>query len=145
MEEFTRQVRSGNPFSTEFETPPHHSDVFLVDAVSRGNTAAFIQLFDRTSAVIRTVVETLPLSAVQRDEILAASYLEVWWLAGCHIDPDLDVVEWITGIVRRRVAELRIGGRPLSEPRTAGGSPHGYARLELAALLHRPVDDLVRD
>ncbi|MEV4277017.1 hypothetical protein [Actinoplanes xinjiangensis] len=145
MEESTRQAPSGSRSFTEFEIPPRHSDVFLIDAVSRGSTPAFIELFDRTTATIRTVVAALPLGAAQRDEILAASYLEVWWLAGCHTDPDMDAIEWITGIVRRRFAELRIGGESLSEPRSAGGSPHGYARPELAALLHRPVDELMPD
>jgi hypothetical protein len=133
MEEFNRGVWSGSRPSTAFEIPRDGSDAFLINAISRGSASAFIELFDRTAVAVRTA---LPPGAGQWDEILAATYLEVWWLAGCHTGRDLDAVEWITGIARRRIAEVRIG---------AGHSPSGYARLELAALLRRPVDDLVRD
>jgi hypothetical protein len=37
--------------------------------------------------------------------IVTATYVEVWWLAGCQTDPDADVVRWIREIAERRAVE----------------------------------------
>lgn len=71
------------------------------------------------------------MGAGQAAEILAASCVEVWW-RGCHTEPGVDAVEWITGTVQRRVAEAGSGPAP------AQASPCGYAQSEFAALLRRP-------
>jgi hypothetical protein len=141
MEELTRGVWSGSRPSAAFEIPREDGDASLMSAISRGSASAFAELYDRTSPAVRTAVAALSPDAGQRDEVIAASYLEVWWLAGCHTGHDLDAVEWITGIARRRIVDAGIGGRPSS----GGGTSPGYARLELAALLRRPADELVRD
>jgi hypothetical protein len=77
--------------------------------------------------------------------VFAATYLEVWWLAGCHTGPEHSVLDWIVGVVRRRIAEARAGlGRRgiagLAEP-----AKPSYAELELAALLHCPVGSLAEE
>lgn len=117
--------------STPALVPSEESDASLLEAVSRGSVPAFEELFTRTSGPVRAVLATLAVDAGQVAEILAASYVEVWWLAGCHTEPGVDAVGWITGIARRRAAEA--GNAP------AQASPYGYARLELAALLRHPV------
>lgn len=110
------------------------SDAALMEAISRGSVPAFATLLDRTSVPVRAVLATLRPGAVPPAEILAASYLEVWWLAGCHTEPGADAVAWITGIVRRRAAEAAAVGP---------GPQSGHAQRELAALLRRPAEDQV--
>ncbi|WP_433790778.1 hypothetical protein [Actinoplanes sp. CA-252034] len=104
--------------------------------------SAFIELFDRTYPAVRTALTTLPIDGDRRDDVLAASYLEVWWLAGCRTEPGLDVVEWIIGIARRRIGDTRLGPTSPVEPVEAAGRTPGYALRELAALLCRPVGTL---
>ena len=106
------------------------TDATLVELISRGNVPAFAMLFARTSEAARAELAAHLPSVGRAGEVLAASYVEVWWLAGCHCSPDVDVTGWITGIVRRRVAELPAWGGPRPS----------YAELEFAAILRRPVD-----
>ena len=125
------------------------SDSRLIQLISRGNVPAFVALFDRTSAAAHAeVVAALPggvpafPGGAPVSEIFAASYVEVWWLAGCRPTPEVDVPTWITGIVRRRIAEARRGIAPRGSPAVLPGPRPTYAELELAALLRRPVDRL---
>jgi hypothetical protein len=119
-------------------------DSTLIDLTSQGSKSAFSALFDRTfEAASAQLSADFPDSA-RRSEILAASYVEVWWLAGCHGGPEVDAMSWIVSIVRRRVDEAaRWTPRPGAQPAVEGPRP-SYAELELAALLRRPVDDLLR-
>jgi hypothetical protein len=73
---------------------------------------------------------------------VASIVVEVWWLAGGHVDPDTDVMAWINKIVRRRVAD----SRPLTPPPTdsvafASAAITGLwvqrVEVELATLLRR--------
>ncbi|MBB2947677.1 hypothetical protein FB565_007448 [Actinoplanes lutulentus] len=117
---------------------PSVEDGVLIEWISQGNKPAFIALFDRTSADVRAVLSVLPPGIGQRDEVLAATYLEVWWLAGCHSEPGIDAVAWLFGIAQRRMAELRgLVDGVVANPRPS------YAQLELAALLGRPVSSVV--
>ncbi|MEU4419920.1 hypothetical protein AB0F81_04790 [Actinoplanes sp. NPDC024001] len=119
--------------------PDNPSDAVLIDAVSHGSVPAFVALFDRTSPAVSAEVAGLLPGTGQRCEVLAASYLEVWWLAGCHTEPGIDVVEWVKAIARRRIADIHISAE------WDGVRPRpSYAQLELAGLLRRPVDDLLR-
>lgn len=118
------------------------ADRTLVELISRGSVPAFVALFDRTSgAALAELAGGFP-GGGRAGEILAASYVEVWWLAGCHRTPEVDVTSWITGIVRRRMADAARG-----TPRHGGhaaweGPRPSYAELEVAALLRRPVGHL---
>src|SRR5690349_25095491 len=112
--------------------------------ISRGCVPAFIALFDGTADTVRAkLTHDLP-GTTRINEILAATYLEVWWLAGCHRTVPADVTGWITGIGRRRIAEAsrgtaqRTGHTALEDPRPS------YAELEIATLLRRPVDRLLQ-
>lgn len=109
------------------------SDTMLLEAVSKGSVLAFRVLVERTSGVVGAVLAELLSDRVCRDEILAATYLEVWWLAGCHVQPDIEAAKWILGIARRRAAET------CADPVPGGEGPRtGYAHLEFATLLRRP-------
>jgi hypothetical protein len=118
------------------------TDSALIELISRGSVPAFVALFDRTSEAVHTELTVELPGAARTGEIFAASYVEVWWLAGCHRTVEADVTGWIISIVRRRIAEAsretpRPGVRTLVE-----GLRPSYAELEVAALLSRPVDRL---
>lgn len=121
------------------------TDSDLIDLISRGSVPAFVALFDGTADVVRAeLAHDLPGTTTRINEILAATYLEVWWLAGCHRKVPADVPGWITGIARRRFAEASrgtawcAGHTALENPRPS------YAELEIATLLRRPVDRLLQ-
>ena len=110
----------------------------LIELISRGNVPAFVALFDRTSEAVRALLAVDLTNAGQIRQILAASYVEVWWLAGCHRAPDVGVNGWIAGIARRRAAEgVRVPAEADLGPRPT------YAELEIVALLRRPLDRLL--
>ncbi|WP_052720957.1 hypothetical protein [Actinoplanes rectilineatus] len=110
------------------------SDAVLLEAVSQGSVPAFRALVERTSVAVGALLAELLPDCAWRDEILAATYLEVWWLAGCRIQPDVDATDWIVAIARRRAVETRTDLEPDGEgPRT------GYAQREFATLLRSPA------
>lgn len=115
----------------------------LIDLISRDSVPAFAALLEWTSDAVRAELAIDLTGVVRANEILAATYLEVWWLAGCRRAAEADVTGWITGIARRRIAEAsrrsaRTGGRTAGEDLRPT-----YAELEIAALLRRPVDRLL--
>ena len=119
------------------------SDSILIERISRGSVPAFAALFDRTSEAARAELAVSLPGAGQAGEILAASYVEVWWLAGCRRTPRVDATTWITGIVRRRVAEA---GRAIPRQLRGGAVEDlrpSHAEVEVASLLGRPVDLLL--
>ncbi|GID90654.1 hypothetical protein Adi01nite_00660 [Amorphoplanes digitatis] len=74
--------------------------------------------------------------------VLAGTFIEVWWLAGCHVDPDTDVLAWIDEIVQRRVADSRpatpSSADPTSPDRGVLGALWAHSiEVELAGLLRR--------
>ena len=117
----------------------HAGDSTLIELISRGHEAAFVVLFDRTLPTARA--ELAPLPDAQHGHILAASYVEVWWLAGCHRVPEVDATTWITEIVRRRVDEALRSTQPGVDSPLTGPRP-SYSELKIAALLRRPLGDL---
>jgi hypothetical protein len=110
----------------------------MVDAISQGNREAFAVLVDRTAEAIGAELTATVADTRQRAAILAATYVEVWWLAGCRSSAEPDVPQWIRRILHRRV----IAAPGLISPRTGGDRRPSRAELELAALLDRPVDRL---
>lgn len=120
------------------------SDAALVELISGGSVPAFVTLVARTSESARAeLAEHLP-GAGRAGEVLAASYLEVWWLAGCHRAPDVGVADWIIGIVRRRIADTCRMSPCHGELPAVDDPRPSYAELEFAALLRRPVNSAVR-
>ncbi|HEX5203546.1 MAG TPA: hypothetical protein VFW27_26770 [Actinoplanes sp.] len=119
-------------------------DSTLIGLISRGSVPAFVELFNRTCEGARVELAAHFLETAWRREIFAASYVEVWWLAGCHRTPEVDATAWIAGIVRRRIEEA-VRGMSRHGVRGASEGPRpSYAEREIAALLGRPVDDLLR-
>jgi DNA-directed RNA polymerase specialized sigma24 family protein len=114
-----------------------HLDPPIMRAIARGDRTALTALFDRTAAAVRADLAARVPAAEQRAPILAATYVEVWWLARCR-GAHPDVTHWLGRIVGRRVADAhRTAGSPvLPEPRPC------CAERELAGLLNRPVDRL---
>ena len=119
-------------------------DQLTIAAISRGSREAFVALFDRTSVAIRA---ELALGLPDVDEarpVFAATYVEVWWLAGCHSGPEVDAMEWIRRILHRRIAEVdrnvkQRSRTPAAASNVAVDPRPNCAELELAALLRRPV------
>jgi hypothetical protein len=104
-----------------------------VEAISRGSHQAFAALFDRTAKTFAADLTARLPDPRRRVAVLAATYVEVWWLAGCRSDADADVVQWISHILERRIADT---------DRAPNDPGHSRAEHELADLLDRPIDDL---
>jgi hypothetical protein len=101
--------------------------------ISRGSRVAFKTLFDETAGPIGTRLETQLRDRGRAAGIVAATYIEVWWLAGCHTGPDDDILRWIDDIVERRLTDV-------TRPRNERSDPRSHrAALELADLLDRPI------
>ena len=115
-----------------------HLDPPIVEAIARGDRTALAVLCDRTAAAVGADLTARVPAAEQRVPILAATYVEVWWLARCGAGAHPDVTHWLGRIVGRRVADAhRAAGPPvLPEPRPC------CAERELAGLLNRQVDRL---
>jgi hypothetical protein len=111
-----------------------NSYIALLSGVSGGDVTAFRILVDRTAEHVRAALTELQLGRGGQDEILAATYLEVWWLAGCHDQPNTDVVGWIVGIAKRRAAKIATDCGPDSE-----GTRTRHAQVEFAMLFHHPI------
>jgi hypothetical protein len=123
-------ARRGVPALAETAAEPS-----LLQEISRGDQQAFAVLFDRTAGIVAAdLTASLP-DQRQRIAILAATYIEVWWLAGCHIGPEPDITQWIRAILDRRIGAVS-GDETPHEP------AHGRAERELAGLLSRPIEDL---
>jgi hypothetical protein len=110
----------------------------IMDAISGGSREAFVALFDRTAGFISVELTACLADADERAAILAATYVEVWWLAGCRSSADPDVPQWIRRILHRRV---KAAHRAVSPP-TGWQQRPSRAELELATLLDRSIDRL---
>ena len=117
----------------------HARDQPTVAAISRGSREAFVSLFDRTSPAIRAELASRLPDVDRAAPVFAATYMEVWWLAGCHSDPDLDAVGWIRQILCRRIADLDLRAGPPTAADVATVLRPSCAELELASLLGQPV------
>ncbi|WP_328468707.1 DUF5994 family protein [Actinoplanes sp. NBC_00393] len=110
----------------------------LVDAISRGSQEALAVLLHRTAEAIAAELTAGLANAGQRAAVLAGTYVEVWWLAGCRGSAESDVLQWIKQILHRRV----VAARKVTSPPVASDHRPSCAELELAALLDRPIDHL---
>jgi hypothetical protein len=114
----------------------------LMNKISYGSREAFAALYDRTSGTVRAHLEARLPDRDWVDAVLAATYVEVWWLAGCRTGPYAGVVVWLEEIAERRVAESSVaaGRTVLPSPMPdAVVARSRYALMELAELLARPV------
>lgn len=121
----------------------------LIDPISRGSRDAFVTLFDHTRGAVRAGIDARLRDSQTATAVFAGTYVEVWWLAGCHTSLNEDVITWIDRIAERRSAEA--GQRPnppapSREPASADVADPQHLRvaLELSSLLGRPMDPLAR-
>lgn len=91
---------------------------WLIRRIADDDRDAFVELFDRCSGLVLSGLRRQVLDRYRVAGVLAGTFVEVWWLAGCHVDPDTDVLVWIDEIVQRRVAD----GRPAALPAAISAS-----------------------
>ncbi|WIM97324.1 hypothetical protein ACTOB_000832 [Actinoplanes oblitus] len=115
-----------------------HLESAALEAISRGSHEAFAALFDRTAKDLAADLTARLPEPRQRIAILAATYVELWWLAGCRSDAESDTAQWINRIMDRRIADWRRD--PAVPPHHESGLSR--AEHELAELLGRPIEDL---
>ncbi|MEV8509193.1 hypothetical protein AB0368_30755 [Actinoplanes sp. NPDC051475] len=113
--------------------------------ISRGSQDEFVSLFEHTCGHVRARLDSRLRDQQLAVMVFAATYVEVWWLAGCHNGPDLDVLAWINKIVDRRVADALRRATPKAPLADAAQVDCAVTRarraaVELATLLGRPVD-----
>ncbi|MEV0902744.1 hypothetical protein [Actinoplanes sp. NPDC049802] len=142
MRIFTR--KAAGPI-TPAELPPNadptaekHLESTAMEAISRGSQQAFAGLFDRTAKTLAADLAARLTEPRQQTAVLAATYVEVWWLAGCRSNADADVTQWISRILERRIADSYRA--PTDQAHHEPG--HSRAEHELAGLLDRPIDGL---
>lgn len=107
-------------------------DTVLVTRIAGGDRGAFRTLYERFHRPVETHVRHLPLAA-DVPSIVAATFVEVWWLARHHTGTE--VRGWVLGIADRRAAD-RHGSPPMDWPQ-----PRESSHVALAHLLggrHRP-------
>ena len=114
----------------------------LVRRIAHDDRGAFVELFDQCSHLVAADVREQVPDRPRVAGVLAGTFVEVWWLAGCHVDPDTDVMMWLGEIVQRRIADCRPAAAPSSDPAMPGPGLIGPAwsqgvEVELAGLLGR--------
>lgn len=115
---------------------------WLVRRIADDDRDAFGELFDRCSGQVWRCLGRQVVDPHRAGRVLAGTFVEVWWLAGCHVDQGTDVVAWIEEIVARRVAD----SQPAALATAIAASPEvgllgaqwaQGVELELAGLLGR--------
>lgn len=89
----------------------------LLHRVAGADRSALAELYRIVSADVRVQVEHILPDPGDVDAVMAATFVEVWWLARGHVASDPDVRVWI-----RAIASRRAGERDRSNA-AAGGSP----------------------
>ncbi|MET3424793.1 hypothetical protein BJ973_004005 [Actinoplanes tereljensis] len=114
----------------------------LIRHIADDDRDAFRELFDRCSGRVAAGLRRQVSDQHRFAGVFAGTFVEVWWLAGCHVDPDVDVVAWIDEIVQRRVTDSRPAAlsAAISASPDAGSLGPMWAQgveAELAGLLRR--------
>jgi hypothetical protein len=115
---------------------------WLIRRIADDDRDAFCELFDRCSGRVSSGLRRHVSDRHRVAGVLAGTFVEVWWLAGCHVDPDTDVVVWIDEIVQRRVADSRPAALSAAICASPGVGSLGAlwaqgVEVELAGLLRR--------
>ncbi|MBW6439808.1 hypothetical protein KZ829_39390 [Actinoplanes hulinensis] len=115
---------------------------WLIRRISDNDRGAFAELFDQCSGLVLPGLRGQVPDQHRVAGILAGTFIEVWWLAGCHVDPDTDVMAWIDEIVQRRVADSWPAAPSAANPTSPGRGILGALwahsiEVELAGLLSR--------
>jgi hypothetical protein len=115
---------------------------WLIRRIADDDRGAFAELFDQCSELVSRRLRSQVPDRRRVAGVLAGTFVEVWWLAGCHVDPDTDVMVWIEAILQRRVADSRPAApssvNPASPDMGLLGAPWAQGvEAELAGLLRR--------
>jgi DNA-directed RNA polymerase specialized sigma24 family protein len=115
---------------------------WLLRRIADDDRGAFAELFHQLSAPMSSRVRHQVADPLRGAGVVAGTFVEVWWLAGCHINPETDVMAWINKIVWRRVADSRPPAKPAAD--SVAPTPGVLTALwthrleaELAGLLRR--------
>ncbi|GAA2532805.1 hypothetical protein [Winogradskya humida] len=109
----------------------------LMEQVSRGDREAFAILYEHTSGPVRDRIQAHLVHRHATTTLVAAVYVEVWWLAGCYAGPASGVTGWIHGIAERRLRDRRP-----QPPVPAASTERTIEVRELADLLGRAPEEL---
>ena len=115
---------------------------WLVRRIADDDRDAFCELFDRCSGPVWLYLGRQVVDPYRAAGVFAGTFVEVWWLAGCHVGQGTDVLAWIEQIVRRRVADSRpaaLAAAIAAAPEVGLLGAHWPQRfeLELTRLLRR--------
>jgi hypothetical protein len=114
---------------------------WLIRRIADDDRDAFVELFDHCSGLISRRLRRQVPDRHRVAGVFAGAFIEVWWLAGCHVDPDTDVMVWIDEILQRRVAASRpapSAAGPASPGKCLPGTMRAQGvEVELAGLLRR--------
>jgi DNA-directed RNA polymerase specialized sigma24 family protein len=89
----------------------------LLRRVARVDRTAFALLYDAMSGQVRRQAAAALASSDAVDAVVAATFLQVWWLAPLYRPDDIDVPAWISGIAASRIADHQRDAVPM--PSTA--------------------------
>lgn len=79
----------------------------LLRRVAASDQSAFVMLYDAMSSHVRRQALAELSSGNAADAVVAATFLQVWWLAPLHNPDDADAPAWITAIAAGRIADRR--------------------------------------
>jgi DNA-directed RNA polymerase specialized sigma24 family protein len=74
---------------------------------------AFVLLYDAMSGQVRRQVAAALASGDAVDAVVAATFLQIWWLAPLYRPDDADVPAWISGIAASRIADRQANAMPM--------------------------------
>jgi DNA-directed RNA polymerase specialized sigma24 family protein len=98
-------VRSGSTPSLLTDRAGKAPLTQLLRRVAASDQNAFVLLYDATSGQVRQQVRAALSAGDAVDAVVAATFLQVWWLAPLYNPDDADVPAWISAIVSGRIAD----------------------------------------
>jgi len=93
----------------------------LLRRVTASDQTAFVTLYDAMSSQVRKQALAALSSGNAADAVVAATFLQIWWLAPLHNPDDTDVPAWITAIAAGRIADRRRNSAPTPSTANADG------------------------
>lgn len=115
------KARSGSTQSLAGDRVDELPMARLLRRVAASDQKAFVMLYDAMSGHVRRQALAELSSANAADAVVAATFLQVWWLAPLHNPDDADVPAWITAIAAGRIADRRRNPAPAPSAADADG------------------------
>lgn len=79
----------------------------LVRRIAASDKSAFAVLYDAMSSQVRGQALAALSSGDAVDAVVAATFLQVWWLAPLYNPDRADVATWISAVAAERIADRR--------------------------------------